>query len=57
MSAAAICEARIVGLWYGRTWPSVRNLICFVRAAQMPQRANGFAETENFGKKKCSITE
>jgi hypothetical protein len=35
----------------------VRKRICSVRAAQMPQRANGFADTENFGKKKCSITE
>ena len=51
----AICEARIVGLWYGRTWPSVRNLMFFVRAAHSPQSANGFAEIENFGKKKCSM--
>jgi len=27
-----------------------------VRAAHWPQSANGFAEIENFGKKKCSIT-
>ena len=51
----AIWEARIVGLWYGRTWPSVRNLMFRVRAAQAPQNANGLAEIENFGKKKCSM--
>jgi len=45
----------MVGLWYGRTWPSVRNLMFFVRAAHSPQSANGFAEIENFGKKKCSM--
>ena len=45
----------MAGLWYGSTWPSVRNLIRFVRAAQSPQSAKGLAETENFGKKKCSI--
>ena len=27
-----------------------------VRAAHSPQSANGLAEIENFGKKKCSIT-
>ena len=45
----------MAGLWYGRTWPSVRNLIRLVRAAHRPQSAKGFAETENFGKKKCSM--
>ena len=33
----------------------VRKLIRRVRAAAIPNSPNGFAEAENFGKKKCSI--
>ena len=47
--------ARTSGLWYGRTWSIVRKLIRRVRAAAIPNSPNGFAEAENFGKKKCSI--
>jgi hypothetical protein len=33
----------------------VRKWICFVRCAAAAKSAVGCAETENFGKKKCSI--
>ena len=49
-------EASTAGLWYGIKWTSVRKLILLVRCAAAEKRASGLAETENFGKKKCSIT-
>ena len=55
MSADAIRDASTSGLWYGSTWTSVRKLIRFVRCAAAAKRAIGSGDTENFGKKKCSI--
>ena len=51
----AICDASHIGLWNGRTWPSVRRWICFVRSAQTASSANGFVEIENRGKNGCSM--
>ena len=55
MSVTAIAEASTIGLWYGSAWSIVRKWICFVRCAAAAKSAVGCAETENFGKKKCSI--
>ena len=46
------------GLWYGMDVAErVRKLmfLCFL-CAWPPNSANGLAEIENFGKKKCSMT-
>jgi len=51
-----IMAARTSGLWYGRMWSIVRKLIRRVRAAAIPKSPKTFAEAENFGKKRCSIT-
>ena len=55
MSVTAIADASTIGLWYGNAWSIVRKWICFVRCAAAAKSAVGCAETENFGKKKCSI--
>ena len=55
MSVTAISEASTIGLWYGSAWSIVRKLIVRVRCAAAAKSAVGCAETENFGKKKCSI--
>ena len=47
--------AAAIGLWYGRTWSMVRKRIFRVLCAAAAKSAVGFAEIENFGKKKCSI--
>ncbi len=52
-----IREASTIGLWYGSTWTSVRKLMRGARCAAAGKSAIGSGETENFGKKKCSIAE
>jgi hypothetical protein len=56
MSVAWMTPARIVGLWYGSACSIVRKRMSFVRCAAAAKSAVGFVDTENFGKKKCSIT-
>jgi hypothetical protein len=56
MSVTAIADASTGGLWYGRACSIVRKRICLVRWAAAAKSAVGFAEIENFGKKKCSMT-
>jgi hypothetical protein len=46
----------MTGLWYGIECRRVRKLIRFVFCAAAAKSASGFAEIENLGKKKCSIT-
>ena len=55
MSVTAIAEASTIGLWYGSAWSIVRKRMFRVRCAAAAKSAVGFAEIENFGKKKCSI--
>jgi hypothetical protein len=55
MSVTAISEASTIGLWYGRACSIVRKLMRRVRWAAAANSAVGCADTENFGKKKCSI--
>ena len=55
MSVAWMTPASTVGLWYGNACSIVRKRRFFVRWAAAAKSAVGLVETENFGKKKCSI--
>jgi hypothetical protein len=56
MAAALIALASTSGLWYGSACSIVLNRRLDVFCAAAANSAVGFVETENFGKKKCSIT-